>query len=401
MTDQMFFVSATAAEEPRPERAAQSLVEQISAQTNGAPLDFGLIFLSSHFTREAAQIVARLRAALPLRALIGCTGEGVIGRDEEIEGRPAITFVAGRLPGVELLPFALQPLDWDSLLADPAQFAPAVGAPRRSKLFVLLADPFSTPLADLLAAFNRGYAGVPIIGGVASGAESRGGNSLILNERLLTAGAVGLALAGALEVDLIVSQGCRPIGQPLTVTSARQNMIYSLEGEPPLRAIQQLIDQLSEVDQALIRQNGLFLGQAIDRQQETLGRGDFLIRGVTGVDRRNGAITLGDSIPAGETVQFHLRDASTALEDLQMMLTPQMFVEPPCGALFFSCNGRGRRLYNRPNVDLSTIQDILGGINLAGFFCAGEIGPVGDKNFLHAYTASLALFRPERSAALD
>jgi small ligand-binding sensory domain FIST len=400
MTDPMLFASATTTEQPL-DRAVQALVDQIKTQTDQTSLDFGLVFLSPHFIRDASQIGARLQTAFQLEVLMGCTGEGVIGRDEEIEDHPAITFVAARLPEVELAPFALEPLDWRSFLSDPAAFKQVIAAPNGSKLFVLLADPFSVPMDELLAAFNTHYAGIPIIGGMASGSESRGGNVLIMKERLLTQGVVGLAFAGSLEVDVIVSQGCRPVGEPLTVTAVKQNMIYGLDGESPLLSIQRLVDGLSEVDQALLRQYGLLLGRAIEQGQETLGRGDFLIRGVLGVDERNGAIAVGDYFEDGETVQFHLRDASTAIEDLQMMLSPQMFFGPPSGAMLFSCNGRGTRLYNRPNVDISTIQGILGDVNLAGFFCAGEIGPVGGKNFLHGHTASMVLFRPEGSAMFD
>lgn len=400
MTDPMLFASATTTEQSL-DRAVQALVDQIKAQTDQTSLDFGLVFLSPHFIRDASQIGARLHAAFQLEVMMGCTGEGVIGRDEEIEDQPALTFVAAHLPEVELAPFALEPLDWRSFLSDPAAFKQVIAAPNSSKLFVLLADPFSVPMDELLATFNTHYAGIPIIGGMASGSESRGGNVLIMKERLLTQGVVGLAFAGSLEVDVIVSQGCRPVGEALTVTAVKQNMIYGLDGESPLLSIQRLVDGLSEVDQALLRQYGLLLGRAIEQGQETLGRGDFLIRGVLGVDERNGAIAVGDYFEDGETVQFHLRDASTAIEDLQMMLSPQMFFGPPSGAVLFSCNGRGTRLYNRPNIDISTIQGILGDVNLAGFFCAGEIGPVGGKNFLHGHTASMVLFRPEGSAMFD
>jgi len=170
-------------------------------------------------------------------------------------------------------------------------------------------------------------------------------------------------------------------------------MIYAIGGEPPLPHIQSLIEQLDATDRALLN-NGLFVGRAIDPTKVELGRGDFLVRGLMGVDHESGAIAIGDYVRAGETIQFHLRDASTATEDLEMMLTPQMFFDPPSGALLFSCNGRGTRLYPHPNGDIQTIQGVLGGVDLAGFFCAGEIGPIGGKNFLHGHTASIALFRP-------
>jgi small ligand-binding sensory domain FIST len=259
---------------------------------------------------------------------------------------------------------------------------------------MVLADPFTTPIEHILNAFNSFYPDLPLVGGMASGSTRAGGNALLFNDRLLNNGAVGVAFSGAFEADVIVSQGCRPIGQPVTVTSAAQNMIYSLDGETPLIYLQKLIEEISPQDRELL-QGGLYLGRAIVSDQETLGRGDFLIRGVLGLDRQSGAMVVGDSLETGETIQFHLRDASTAAEDLEMMLAPQLFYDPPSGGFLFSCNGRGTRLYNHPNGDINAIQKVIGEIHLAGFFCAGELGPIGGKNFLHGHTASLVLFRPQ------
>jgi len=392
-TAQMTFASATTTERNIIE-ASQSLVEQVEAQLGETDIDMAIAFMSPHFRVDAANLARSLRASLKPQVLLGSTAEGVIGRDEEIERQPAITLVAARLPGVELIPFSLQSNNWEHLLNDPDAFRQTVGAPDTAKLFMMVADPFTTPMDAILAAFNNYYTGLPLIGGLASGSSRPGGNALLLNGRLLNNGAVGVAFSGNFEVDVIVSQGCRPIGQALKVTKADKNMIFSLEGETPLTHLQKLLEQLSPEDKALLN-NGLFIGRAIAPGQETLGRGDFLIRGVMGIHQASEAIVVGDNIDNGEMVQFHLRDASTAKEDLEMMLTPQLFYEPPSGGLLFSCNGRGTRLYDHPNGDVETIQGILGNINLAGFFCAGEIGPIGGKNFLHGHTASMVLFRPQ------
>jgi small ligand-binding sensory domain FIST len=395
----MHFASATTIEEHY-RYACRDLTEQVEAQMNGLRVDLVIAFLSPHFRAVAADIANNLFADLAPNLLLGCTAEGVIGRRQEIEQSPAISLIAAHLPGVTLTPFTLQSqsMDWENFLRDSMAFRKIVGATDTTRLFLLLADPFTTPMDLVLAAFNTFYEGRPMIGGMASGSMRAGGNALLLNDRLLNHGAIGAALAGNFEVDIIVSQGCRPIGTALTVTEARQNMIYSLEGEPPLNQLQKLARDLSPEDRRLL-QYGLLLGRAIASEQETLGRGDFLIRGVMGIDQQNGAMVVGDSIKDGETVQFHLRDASTAIEDLEMMLAPQLFYDSPRGGLLFSCNGRGTRLYDHPNGDITTIQKVIGDIHLAGFFCAGEIGPIGGKNFLHGHTASLALFRPQMSEA--
>jgi len=398
VTQEMRFASGTTTEEAV-ERAVPDLLGQVQAQLGDQPgpggIDLALVFISSPLTHAVPEIAQRLRDGLNPKALLGCTAEGVIGREREIEEDPAITLVAAQLPGVTLTPIHLQPgeNDWHKLLLGQEEFQRLVNAPPEARLFILLGDPFSAPMDDVLVSFNACYPGVPVIGGMASGALRPLGNTLLLDDRLTQEGAVGLALSGALDVDVIVSQGCRPIWRPFNVGAAHRNVILNLEGRPPLAWLQDLIPELPEEDRLLLG-NGLFVGRSIKPGQEALGRGDFLIRGVVGIDQRSGAIAIGDSVIEGETIQFHLRDALTAQEDLEMMLIPQMFRDPPRGGLLFSCNGRGTRLYDHPNGDIAVIQRSLENIHLAGFFCAGEIGPVGGANFLHGHTASLVLFRP-------
>lgn len=388
----MHFASAIATTRDVDE-ATRELVVEIHRQMEERPVDLALIFLSPHFKPFAAQVSESLRAALNPRMLVGTTAEGVIGPQAEIERQPAIAIVAAHLPGVELVPFALHDLDWEATLGDAAAFRQAIAAPDDTQLAVVMADPFSTPTNDLLNAFNTSYEGLPLIGGMASGATRPGGNALVLNDRVLSSGAVGVTIAGDVAVDVVVSQGCRPIGQPFTVTHTHRNVIMNLEGTPPLERLQQLIPELSEVDRELLKTSGLFVGRAIASGHDALGRGDFLIRGVIGIDPDNGSMAVADTLREGETIQFHVRDAATAEEDLAMMLATQSLFEPARGGFLFTCNGRGTRLYDHPDGDVSTIQEALGGVDLAGFFCAGEIGPIGGKNFLHGQTASLVLFR--------
>jgi small ligand-binding sensory domain FIST len=377
------------------EGAVEELATQIKAQMGTKPVNLAAVFISAHFILQAREIAATLYAALQPEIMLGCTAEGVISRDREIEDAPAISMIAAHLPSTRLTPFLMQDTLWPVMLLDAEEFQRVVGAPQDSSLFIVLADPFSTPMADVLHAFNDFYPGIPVTGGMASGALRPHGNALFLNDQLTGNGLVGVNMSGDFDVEVIVSQGCRPIWQPFIVQAADKNIIFDLEGKPPLAWIQRLAPELSEQDRLLL-QNGLFVGRAIDPGQEMFGRGDFLIRGVMGVDQPSGAIAVGDMIDDGEVIQFHLRDALTAREDLEMMLLPQTLREPPQGALLFTCNGRGKRLYDYPNGDISVIQQSLGGAPLAGFFCAGEIGPVGRKNFLHGQTASLVLFRKKR-----
>jgi len=387
----MRFISALTTESNQ-DMAVASLMADIGEGMGNSRVDLIAAFFSPHFAEVIPMIAERLREAFHPQVLIGCTAEGVIGSEHEIEQQPAISLLAGNLPGVKLDAFSLHNLTWQSTHRDVQTFAETLASADEMRLAILLADPFSTPVDALLDAFNTYRAGVPVIGGIASGATQAGGNTLLLNDHTHHNGAVGVAISGAVSVDVIVSQGCRPIGKPLNVTAVKENVILGLEGEPPLSCIQDVVDGLSDEDRELL-QNGIFVGRAINPRQDMLGRGDFLIRAVMGVDPQSGAIVVGDEIEEGEMIQFHIRDAETAEEDLDMMLAPQGFYDPPCGGFLFSCNGRGTRLYDHPNGDIRTIRQSLGLIDLAGFFCAGEIGPIRGRNFLHGHTASMVLFR--------
>lgn len=399
MPDRMRFASATTTERVLT-TSMPNLIGEIRRQIPEGGFDFGLLFMSSHFGKEAEECARAIGDELSPRVLIGCTGEGVIGSQEEIERTPAITLAVAQFPNVELTPVVFPASELQQAHDEGTSPLENVEIPDSVKLLVMVADPFSTPMDQLLDSYNETFPGVPIIGGLASGGRAPHENALIMNDLVLRDGAVAVAFSGDVAVDVIVSQGCRPVGPVLEVTEASNNVIQRLEGKPPLDHIQALVEDLSSEDRELLRK-GLFVGRAIDSSKEVLGRGDFLIRGVTGLDHKNGAIAVGDFIEEGEIIQFHLRDAATAREDLEMMLTPQSLFGQPSGAFLFSCNGRGTRLYDHANGDISSIREFFPRLNVAGFFCAGEIGPIGGKNFLHGHTASLALIRPQSTIRIN
>lgn len=387
----MLFASAAITDLPV-DRAAAALAGEIQSALGSLPVDLLLVFFSSHHISQAERLSSEITRDLRPGALLGCSGQGVIGPEHEIEARPAVSVIAASLPGVAVTPFALRAQDWHAVLEDPDRFVHAVGSREDPKLVVLLADPLSTPIAPLLDRFNTAYPEVPVVGGMASGARARVGNAFLFQNHLHRSGAVGVMLSGAIAADVIVSQGCRPIGSVHSITKVEENVVVSLDGRPPLAEVQGMVESLSVDDRELLR-HGLFVGRAIDARKSPLGRGDFLIRSVVGVDQKRGTIAVGDDLTVGERIQFHVRDAATAREDLEMMLSLHTLLEPARGALLFSCNGRGTHLYGRPDGDISIIRDYLGRVPLAGFFCAGEFGPIGGKSFLHGHTASLALLR--------
>jgi small ligand-binding sensory domain FIST len=260
----------------------------------------------------------------------------------------------------------------------------------------------------MLASTSRvldGVRRVPIIGGMASASTAPQNNLLLLDDSIMRTGGVGVTISGDVAVDVMVSQGCRPIATPLVVTSGRRNVIRELGGRRALDVVREVVEGLDEESRRLIA-NGMFIGRVVNEYKERFGRGDFLIRAVLGVEQESGAIVVGDSVRVGQTVQFHVRDADTAHEDLRLLLAAQQLQTPPLGSLLFTCNGRGTRLFQEPHHDAKTCADTLKGDNgtpmpIAGFFCAGEIGPIGDHSFVHGHTATLAMIRPRRRGAFD
>jgi small ligand-binding sensory domain FIST len=232
--------------------------------------------------------------------------------------------------------------------------------------------------------------GVRVFGGMASGGSAPGQNRLVLDDDVRLKGAVGFALRGDLSVRSVVSQGCRPIGRTLIVTKAERNLIQELGRRPALEVLQEIFDGLTSEDQDLAR-SGLHVGRVINEYRESFGRGDFLVRNVMGADQ-SGGIAVSDLVRVGRTVQFHVRDAGTADEDLRQLVDRAKEEGPVAGALLFTCNGRGSRLFATPNHDVGVIRELLGPIPTAGFFAMGEIGPVGGQNFVHGFTASAVLF---------
>jgi small ligand-binding sensory domain FIST len=313
--------------------------------------------------------------------LFGGTAGAVIGGGREVEDSPAISLFAARLPATLLTPVRLEVV--------PTPDGPSlVGWPDHPDgTMLLMADPFTFPADAFLDRVNEDLPKLQIIGGLASAAMQPGGNRLILDEEITDSGAVGVVLSGGVEIRTVVSQGCRPVGKPYVVTKSDRNFILELGGKPALERLQETATAANDEERELMRQ-GLQIGCVVDETRLEFGRGDFLVRGVVGADQRSGAIAVGDTIEVGRTVQFQVRDASSADEDLRDLLT----AAEADAALLFTCNGRGQRLFGEGDHDAGVVDQLLGPLPLAGCFCAGELGPVGARNFLHGFTASLALF---------
>ena len=374
--------------------AAADLTRQTQAQLAVKEADFALLFVHPQFVANIEQLAGELRVNLGLRHLVGCTGAGIIGGDAEIERHPAAALLVGELPGVKVVPFRVtqeeleednSPSFWHFQLDCP---------PADNPNLLLLADPFTIPSVPLVQALNGAYPQAPIIGGLASGAQEPGENRLLLDDEVLEDGAIGIALSGAITLHTIVSQGCKPIGEPFTVTRAEKNIVFELGGRSPLAVLQAMLPSLSPGDQQLAR-TSLLIGRVINEYKDDFARGDFLIRPLVGHDPQSGALAVGDYMRTGQTVQFQVRDGKSADEDLRVLLEQERAtLEKPAirGGVLFSCLGRGEGMYGTRSHDIKLLHEYLGPVPTAGFFCNGEIGPVGGSSFVHGFTSVFGLF---------
>jgi small ligand-binding sensory domain FIST len=385
-------------------RAAQEAAAQAAALLGGAPPDLAFVFFSPHHRADCTDIVEAIAETLLPRHWVGCSGGGIIGAGREVEDRPALSVTAARLPGCAVTTFRLDEGDLPDEDAPPRAWESMLGvAPATQPHFVVLADPFSFPADALLRGLDYAFPKSAKAGGLASAADKPGGNVLVCDGDLLREGAVGVALGGALVVDTVVAQGCRAIGAPLRVTRARGNLIIELDGRPPLEVLRELLPRLSDRDQRLAR-SSLFLGISTDPLLDDPGPEDYLIRNILGVAPDTGALAVGELPRVGQAVRFHLRDALSSAEDLDQRFARYVAevlgdekAARPGGALLFSCLGRGKNLYGRPDHDTDAFREKVGDLPLGGFFANGEIGPVRGTTYLHGFTSSFALFRPGRT----
>jgi small ligand-binding sensory domain FIST len=372
-------------------RAVREIIDRARESWQGGA-DLALLFWSAHHREAIAGLAAALQDELPTRCLLGCPGETVIAGEREIEDAPALCLWLARWSQpVRVTPFRLdveRTADGYTLLGWPDELVEA--DPARS-LVLTLGDPYTFPVDAYLTQLNGENPGLPIAGGMASGARQPGEHVLLLGCEAVTSGAVSVLLQGDLGYRAVVSQGCRPLGKPLVITKAQENVILELGGKTPLQQLQDLWLTLTSRDHQLVQQ-GLMIGRAVSEYRDTFGRGDFLVRSLIGMDRATGAIAIGDHVRVGQTVQFHVRDAASADEDLRLLLESAGPGTGRQGGLLFSCNGRGTRLFGKPDHDAQAVRSALGDVPLAGFFAQGELGPVGGQNFIHGFTASLVLF---------
>jgi len=385
--------AAAASTAPQIDVAIRDAAEAAARHLAGTA-DVAVVFVSARYGDAIRPAMEGLCDVLGVPTVIATTAEAVLAADVEYESEPAVVVWLARLPGAVVVPFALeytQTPDGGMFAGWPSELD---GSWPENASIVLLADPFSFPVDALIKRVEEDHPGVPIVGGMASGGYQPGSNTLVVGSRSYDSGAVGFLLGGAARVRPVVSQGCRPIGRPMVITKSEENVIVELGGRPALERLREIYGELDPADRELVR-SSLHVGRVASEYQDHYQRGDFLVRNVVGADPDSGVIAVGDLVRTGQTIQFHVRDAKSAHDDLATLLArEQDRGAAPIGALVFSCNGRGTRLFAEPSHDARCLQDTIGPVPAAGFFAQGEIGPIGRRNCLHGFTASIALVEP-------
>ncbi len=360
---------------------AREAAESARTGLEGAACDVAVVFASGNHLSTPATMLTTVHEVLAPGAMIGCGAGGTLGGGREVEEGTSVSVWAAALGGGSAAAFVA-----DADGGDLPDLAGAAGA-------VLLADPWSFNAEPVLRELSESAPGLPLVGGLASGRTDDGEGSLFLGAEVIAEGAVGLRFDG---VDFLpcVSQGAAPVGPELTITAGEGHVISELAGKPALEKLREVVMGLPPEETALL-ESGLLLGLVIDSNKPDYLQGDFLVRGVVGADPDTGALAIGADVRPGQVVRLHARDADSADRDLRDALAARREAlggPRPAGALVFTCNGRGRGMFGVGDHDAEAIGDELDDVPAAGFFAAGEIGPVGGEPFLHSFTATVALF---------
>ncbi|MBV9800078.1 MAG: FIST C-terminal domain-containing protein [Solirubrobacterales bacterium] len=382
-------VGAGMSQEHDPLQAGVAAALAAAAPLNGSPVDLALVFASGAHLVAPEAILEGVHTAIEPDALIGCGAGGVLGVGREIESGTALAVWAAAFEGAG----GAEPFQATASAAVLEEGITGLPALSGASGVIMLSDPYTFPTDSVLSVLGEEAPAVPVLGGIASARMAEGGGALFLGEEVCDEGAVAVRLDG-IEMLPCVSQGAVPVGRELAITGAEDNLIHELAGRPALAVVEEVIADLSPRERALVA-GGLLIGIVVDGGKPEFEQGDFLVRGLLGADPEAGSVAVAAPVRTGQIVRLHARDAASADEDLTRALRLRieaMGGRAPAGALVFSCNGRGSAMFGVRDHDASAVQRELEGAPAAGFFAAGEIGPVGGRSFLHGFTATLAVF---------
>ncbi|HEU5069336.1 MAG TPA: FIST N-terminal domain-containing protein [Verrucomicrobiae bacterium] len=376
------------------ETGLQQWAEALRHQLPGGQVSLGLVFMTPKFFPHARQVLEILRVHAQIPTLLGCSSEGLIVGGEEIEENAGLALGLYSLPGAELKTARFTQEQLEEATGPGYWHMESGVTAEETNGWLAFVDPFHIDAEGWLRSWNAAYAPAPVLGGLSSGDFNEHLTQVYLNGDVFEDGGVALSVGGEVRLASVLSQGCTPIGETWTLTRVDRNFIQQIGNRPAYEVLAETVQNLTETEQKKARGN-LFIGLVVNEYLEDFHRGDFLIRNLLGADPKTGAIAVGALPRPGQTIQFQRRDAEAANEDMIELLHRAhraLAGKTLYGACLCSCNGRGQNLFGRPNHDAAMVQEQLGPTGLTGFFCNGEIGPIGEKNFLHGFTASLALF---------
>jgi len=382
---------------PFDEAIVRDTAIQLREQLSGKPT-FGLVFVTPDYAEKSAEIMELVRVYGHVPTLIGCSATGLVGQAQEQEEGSGFSLLMVSLPVGSATAFAFDQNAVEESTGNDFWYGKTGIKPQEAKAWLVFLNPFSMNVELWLKQWNQAYPHVPIFGALAGGVPGDPEAWVFCNEGVVPGG-VALALEGDVAVYSVVSQGCKPIGEPLTVTQADRNVLLTLGSRPAYEVLSDVYKDLSDAEREQARGH-LFAGLAVSEYLEEYKRGDFLVRNIIGADPKSGAVAINAVPRVGQTLQYQLRDSHAASEELRRLLHEQAARLPakPFAGLLCTCNGRGRGLFGRPNHDAGLVAEFFPGMPLTGLFASGEIGPVGDRSFAHGYTASLALLAPASPA---
>ena len=376
------------------EAALRTWAGALRAKLAGQEVNLGLLFMSPKFFENAKEILEILQIETRAKMFVGCSGASLIAGASEIEEQPGLALGLYHLPGASLQAFHLTQEQVEESTG-PGYWHMETGVgPEATNGWLAFGDPFSFQIDQWLNTWNEAYPALPTLGGMASGDYSAQRTQLYMNGQVFEDGCIAVSVGGDVALASVISQGCTPIGETWTITKAERNLIYEIGNRSAYEVLTETLNKLPLEEKQKLRGN-LFIGLVINEYLEDFHRGDFLIRNLIGVDPNSGVLAVGAFPRVGQTIQFQRRDAAAGTEDMEQLLRAtgsKIADRSVYGACLCSCNGRGRGMFGQGDHDARHVQQAFGPIGVAGFFCNGELGPVGAKNFVHGYTASLALF---------
>jgi small ligand-binding sensory domain FIST len=376
------------------EAGLRQWAEGLRAQLRAPQVSLGLVFMTPRYFPYAKQVLEILRVHARIPLLAGCSSTSLVAGAEELEDNPGLVLALYSMPGAKLTGTYFTQAQVEEAEGHDYWHSITTVKPSQTNGWLTFIDPFHLDSEAWLRSWNESYPGSPVYGGLSSGIFADQATQIYLNGEVYEEGGVAICVGGEVKLAGVISQGCTPIGDTWTLTRVEQNMIHKIANRPAYEVLSETVNEMSSDEQKKVRGN-LFIGLVVNEYLEEFHRGDFLVRNLLGGDPQTGVLAVGAMPRAGQTMQFQRRDAEAASEDMSELLTrtqTELGGATVYGGCLCCCNGRGRHLFGMSGHDAQMVQKQFGGIGLSGFFCNGEIGPVGQKNFLHGYTASLALF---------